>query len=77
MTAAELSTLEAIRIWGGSFMKHIGAAYMAADEQNRQKIRETWPREWAQYVEQGERLREQERAQEAAIAAAPVREEWR
>ena len=62
MTSEDLSTIEAIRTYGGSFMKHLGMAYAVADAVNQRKIRETWAREWAQYEIQGRMLREREQA---------------
>ena len=40
----------AIRAYGGSFMKALGNAMDYADRYNLAKIRDAWPKEWAQYL---------------------------
>lgn len=37
--------------YGGSFMAHIGRALLHADEQNAEKIINTWPKEIQRYYE--------------------------
>jgi hypothetical protein len=46
----------AMKIWGGGFMKGIGEALMNADDNNRQKILDTWPEDYALYRNLAKRL---------------------
>ena len=41
---------KAIRAYGGSFMQALGNAMDYADVHNLSKIRETWNKEWNQYL---------------------------
>ena len=45
---------KAIRVYGGSFMQALGIAMDYADVHNLAKIRETWNKEWLQYLEMAE-----------------------
>jgi len=45
---------KAIRAYGGSFMQALGNAMDYADVHNLAKIRETWIKEWDQYLEMAE-----------------------
>ena len=51
-----VSNTEAIAVsgamerYGGSFVKKLGELIMLADPENRQKIRETWPKYWLEYA---------------------------
>lgn len=42
---------KAVKIYGGSFMKALVGAMECADIYNLQKIKDTWPDEWNQYLE--------------------------
>lgn len=46
-----------ITAYGGGFMRALLGAMQMADSVNLAKIKNTWPEEWAQYVEMG-RLKE-------------------
>ena len=37
--------------YGGSFVSSLGNALMHADAQNRQKIYDTWPEYWKEYLD--------------------------
>jgi len=41
---------KAIRAYGGSFMQALGNAMDYADVHNLAKIRDTWNKEWLQYL---------------------------
>ena len=41
--------------FGGSFAHALGKALVCADQKNAQKIKETWPNEWAQYLQMAAR----------------------
>jgi len=51
MTNEELRTISAMRDCGGNFVQTLAVAYLAADSENRIKIRSTWPEYWKQYQE--------------------------
>lgn len=42
--------------YGGSFVENLGRALQCADMINTQKIRDTWPEYWQQYLEIAERM---------------------
>lgn len=46
-----------MRIYGGSFAKSLGNALLVADRENTQKIKETWPKLWKQYLDAGKRAK--------------------
>jgi len=52
-------TLEAMRKYGGGFVKHLGLAGAHADPQNLERIKKAWPEYWEQYSKMGESLRRQ------------------
>lgn len=43
----------AMEKYGGSFVKHLGMALHYADHINAQKIKNTWPDYWKEYLEMG------------------------
>ena len=47
-----------IDIYGGGFMKALLGAMQCADIHNLRKIHDTWPKEWAQYLEMGKKLKQ-------------------
>lgn len=47
--------------YGGSFVRALGAAALAADPTNLKKIRDTWPDYWAQYIRMAQTLSEVEK----------------
>jgi len=48
---------KAARIYGGSFIKGLfGDALPYADGRNMAKIRNTWAKEWNQYLEMGKNM---------------------
>ena len=49
---------KAIRVYGGSFMEALGNAMDYADANNLHKIRETWNKEWSQYLKMAEMMEE-------------------
>lgn len=53
MSFLEIKTIEAMENLGGSFMRALAALYLAADPENRKRIKETWPDEWEKYSQLG------------------------
>ena len=51
MTPIERQTLDAMQKYGGSVIKALAAAYVAADSWNRKLIRNTFFAEWQHYQE--------------------------
>ena len=54
MTTQERATLDAMQKYGGSFIRALAACYIAADPDNRGKIRDTWILEWHQFTHMAE-----------------------
>lgn len=55
----EASLVEAgINAYGGGFMRGLLGAMQMADVHNLRKIKDTWPSEWAQYLEMGKKLKD-------------------
>jgi hypothetical protein len=54
MTATERAIIDAMEKYGSSFIRALAAAYIAADPDNRGKIRDTWILEWHQYTHMAE-----------------------
>lgn len=50
-------TIEAMRKFGGSFVKTLAELASRADRQNLQKIKNAWPEYWEDYQEKGQTLR--------------------
>ena len=42
-----------MRTYGGSFVKQLGELLHKADSNNQQKIKDTWPEYWAEYLNLG------------------------
>jgi hypothetical protein len=49
VSAYELRILDAMSDMGGHFVRGLASLYCVADPENRRRIRETWPDEWAKY----------------------------
>lgn len=49
MRSADHVVIAAMRMFGGSFIRRIADAYCAADDVNRQRLRETFADEWQKY----------------------------
>ena len=50
-------TIEAMSIYGGSFVKELSKLASRADSNNLKKIKATWPEYWEEYQEKGQELR--------------------
>jgi len=48
--------LEAMKDYGGSFVRNLGVAWQCADEVNSEKLEKAFPEIKKKYVEMGERL---------------------
>ena len=53
MSAEDVKVIQAMIRFGGSFVKALGQAAFAADPENLQKIKDTWPEYWQRYTEMG------------------------
>lgn len=51
MSDESISVANAMEKYGGGFVKSLGVALFCADEVNAQKIKKTWPKYWAKYLE--------------------------
>jgi hypothetical protein len=49
MTTKDYDTIQAMLRYGGSFVKALAAAALAADEDNLNRIKRTWPEYWERY----------------------------
>ena len=47
----KLDVAENMKNYGGSFVSSLGEALIHADEENAERIKETWPEYWKQYKE--------------------------
>jgi len=45
---------------GGSFVKSIGEALLHADVNNVQKIKNTWPEYWKEFLEYGQKIHKED-----------------
>ncbi|MFA6158878.1 MAG: hypothetical protein WC763_04650 [Candidatus Paceibacterota bacterium] len=50
-------TLEAMRKFGGGFVKALGNAGAQADKNNLERLKKAWPEYWKEYEHMGESLR--------------------
>jgi hypothetical protein len=55
-------TLEAMRKFGGGFVKSLGHAGAQADKVNLERLKRAWPEYWAEYAHMGESLRRKKEA---------------
>ena len=53
-------TVKAMRLWGGSFVKALAECVIAADDENLEKIKRTWPKYWEKYFDLGQGLKEKD-----------------
>lgn len=51
MSAEDVKVIQAMIRFGGSFVKALGHAAFAADPENLQKIKDTWPEYWQRYTD--------------------------
>lgn len=56
---ADFRVLNAMRIYGGSFVKALATAALCADEQNRARIKAAFPEYWSKYTEMAKTLKEE------------------
>lgn len=52
----KIAVVEGMTRYGGHFIQTMGHALAIADVVNAQKIKETWPEEWAKYLEWGQKF---------------------
>lgn len=64
--------VEAMRVYGGSFVKALALAYYHGDERNQAKIKATWPEYWAEYDEIAERREAQQARRTSWPAGAAI-----
>ena len=51
MTSIEIGVINAMRKRGGNFVKHLAETYVAADPENRERIKEAFPEYWMRYLQ--------------------------
>ena len=56
MTETDLKTTNAMKTFGGGFLKALATAYCRADYLNRAVIRRTWSLDWRRYERMAEQL---------------------
>ncbi len=54
-TEQDFATIEAMETFGGSFVKALARACQHADQDNLEKIKNTWPEYWKQYTEMADK----------------------
>lgn len=59
-------TVQAMKEFGGSFVKALADAFFSADDHNRHLIKETWPGPWEHYLRLGQQLKRKDEAKEQA-----------
>jgi hypothetical protein len=55
MDAHDVEVLDAMRQYGGGFVKALAEAASRADEENLARIKLTWPEYWERYAELAKR----------------------
>jgi len=55
MDAADIETIDAMRRYGGGFVKALAEAAARADDENLQLIKGTWAEYWERYAEMAKR----------------------
>ena len=53
MSSADFKVIEAMRLFGGSFVHALATAATKADPENLAKIKSTWPDLWERYGKLG------------------------
>ncbi len=51
MKIPDHEVINAMLEYGGGFMQQIAMAFRVADPENQNRIKTTWPDEWAKYAE--------------------------
>jgi pyruvate/2-oxoacid:ferredoxin oxidoreductase beta subunit len=65
MTADE-RTVQAMRVYGGSFIKSLAACFMWADEENYARLKAAFPDYWQKYSELGDLAEKREKEKQDA-----------
>jgi hypothetical protein len=60
LDARDVDVIDAMRTYGGGFVKALAEAASRADEPNLALIKSTWPDYWIQYAELAEKRRAHE-----------------
>lgn len=55
-------TTQAMFTYGGSFVCRLGHLFLSADDDNREKIKATWPDYWSKYASLGQSLKAEDEA---------------
>lgn len=50
MNAIDIGVIDAMRKYGGNFVKHLAALYIAADPDNRERIKDAFVEVWMKYL---------------------------
>lgn len=67
MSKKELEVIDAMRTYGGSFAKSLGATMILADPENFGRLRAAFPELWGDYEMMVERLNQQTPAERRAV----------
>lgn len=68
MSKKELEVIEAMRTYGGSFAKSLGATMILADLENFRRLRTAFPEIWGDYEMMVDRLNQQTVSERRAVA---------
>jgi hypothetical protein len=60
-TVTDRDVARVMQEYGGSFVRALGTAALAADPVNLKKIRDGWPDYWAQYLRMAQQISEVEK----------------
>jgi len=50
MNAIDIGVIKAMQTYGGNFVKHLAATFIAADEDNRETIKTAFVDYWMKYL---------------------------
>jgi hypothetical protein len=56
----DVEIIAAMRNHGGSFVNLLARAWVAADSDNRARIKRTWPEYWTAYGEKAQMMKQKE-----------------
>ena len=62
MNVTDRDVARTMQEYGGSFVRALGAAALAADPSNLKKLRDAFPDYWANYMKMAQQLSEVEKA---------------
>jgi pyruvate/2-oxoacid:ferredoxin oxidoreductase beta subunit len=57
MNDEDLYVVEAMEVYGGSFVQALAACFRRADSNNTQRLKDAFPEYWKQYTEMAEKIK--------------------